>query len=102
MSSLTIGISGMPDGGSYNADPMGDARMILQDLGVSDDAERVYRMLLVEPAADVRTLAARLTLTDASVAEALRELVELRLATPDPGPRAGVAARNPAVAVDEL
>jgi DNA-binding CsgD family transcriptional regulator/sugar-specific transcriptional regulator TrmB len=67
--------------------------MTLRDLGFSVDQERVYRAVLADPSADLVTIAARTSLTDEAVINALDALAEiqvLRIETsgvtvPDPG-----------------
>lgn len=76
--------------------------MALSDLGFGELSERVYRMLIDEPAVDRPRLAELLGSVEEQVRDALGGLVDLGVAKEDESCPAGVALTRPAAALGEL
>ncbi|HVK26355.1 MAG TPA: hypothetical protein VM677_33810 [Actinokineospora sp.] len=76
--------------------------MTLRALGFDERAERVYRLLLDEPASGLDDIAARVEIEPEAVGKVLTALIDLGVARPDDTAPATVRLLNPAVALGEL
>ncbi|MFD7907500.1 LuxR C-terminal-related transcriptional regulator [Kitasatospora sp. NPDC059747] len=75
---------------------------MLEPLGLSSDAERVYRTLLAQPSWKLADIAAHLTLTERHVRSALDELADLALLRPADGPADELLPISPSVGLATL